>query len=44
MARAYAAGNASSSTTIVETRTTTSEFANAVLSDSVPVVEWLTSL
>jgi hypothetical protein len=29
---------------IVETRTMTSEFVKAVESDSVPVVEWLTSL
>ena len=29
---------------IVETSTTTSEFVNAAASDSVPSVEWLTSL
>ncbi len=44
IASAYAAGSASSITMIVETSTTTSEFVKAVESDSVPVVEWLTSL
>ena len=44
IASAYAAGRANSMTITVETSTTTSEFVNAADRDSVPVVEWLTSL